>query len=113
MNPGKMDRLITLEKRVLTQDAEGGRVETWGELRKVWAELVKQDGREGVVAGADRASDDIHFRIRAMRSVDLSAGEYRAGYQSKFYDIHSVTEEGRGDRLMLTCRAYQGLSHHG
>lgn len=31
MNPGKLDRRITIQSRVMSKDATGARVETWAD----------------------------------------------------------------------------------
>jgi SPP1 family predicted phage head-tail adaptor len=109
MNPGKMDRRITVQVRTLTRDAAGGRVESWADTFDCWAEVVSQKPKEGIVADADRSIDDRQFRIRYK--AGLTSGTHRVLYQLKFYDILGIEEQGRQDRLLLTCRATQALSH--
>lgn len=109
MNPGKMDRRLTVQVRALTKDGAGGRVQTWTDSYKVWGEIVKHKGNEGMMADADRRTDEVQFRIRYRR--DIASDTHRILYQLKFYDITGIEEEGRQDRLLLTCRAVQSLSH--
>jgi SPP1 family predicted phage head-tail adaptor len=109
MNPGKMDRRITVQVRTLTKDAAGGRVETWADSFLCWAELVKTSQAETITADADRNIETRQFRIRWK--AGLASGTHRIFYQLKFYDITGIEEEGRLDRLLLTCRAVQALTH--
>jgi SPP1 family predicted phage head-tail adaptor len=109
MNPGRMDRRITVQVRTLTKDAAGGRVETWADSFKCWAEVVKQTASEGITADADRSTDERQFRIRYR--ANIASGTHRILYQLRFYNIEGITEEGRQDRLLVTCRAVQSLTH--
>jgi SPP1 family predicted phage head-tail adaptor len=109
MNPGKMDRRITIQARTLTKDAAGGRVETWADSFLCWAELVKTSQTETVTADADRNIEIRQFRIRYKSG--LASGTHRILYQLRFYDITGIDEEGRQDRLLLTCRATQSLTN--
>jgi SPP1 family predicted phage head-tail adaptor len=109
MNPGRMDRRLTVQVRTLTKDAAGGREEAWADAFDCWGEAVTQKASEGVTADADRATDDRQFRIRYKSGI--ASGTHRVLYQLKFYDITGITEEGRRDRLLLTCRAVQALAH--
>lgn len=109
MNPGKMDRRVTIQVRTLSKDAASGRVETWADAFQCWAEVVTQKASEGIAADADRSTDERQFRIRYKSGI--SSGTHRLLYQLRFYDITGITEEGRMDRMLLTCRATQSLSH--
>lgn len=108
MNPGKLDRRVQLQSRVLTKDAAGGRVETWAAAGSLWAEVVTQKQAEGVTADADRNQDERTFRIRYRSG--LASGTHRLVYQGRTYDILGITEEGRKSFLHLTTRAVQALS---
>ena len=109
MNPGKMDRRVTIQTRTLTKDTTGARVETWVDSFNVWAELVSNGSTEGVTADTDRETTDRQFRIRHKAS--LATGTHRLLYQLRFYDITGIAEEGRQDRMVLTCRTIQALTH--
>jgi len=109
MNPGKMDRRITVQARTLTKDAAGGRVETWADSFLCWAELVKTSQSEAITADSDRNIETRLFRIRYK--TGLASGTHRIFYQLRFYDITGIDEEGRQDRLLLTCRAVQSLTN--
>lgn len=108
MNPGKMDRRITIQKRAMTRDATGSTVETWtDESRRIFAEKVKYTGSETVISDADRARDFQQWRIRYR---DITPTEHRIVYQGKTYDISSVIEEGRRDSLLIDSAATQQIS---
>lgn len=107
-NPGLMNRRITIQERVVSKDATGGRVETWADAFKLWAQLLKDGGNEGTQAEAERSTQTRRFRVR-YRSV-LESGNYRVLYKLRFYDIESVEEEGVQDRMVLTCKSVKALT---
>lgn len=109
MNPGKLDRRITIQSRVMSKDATGARVESWADAFDCWAEIVTQKQAEGLAADADRATDERQFRVRYKAA--LSSGTHRIIYQLKFYDITGITEEGRQVSQLITARAVQSLTH--
>lgn len=109
VNPGRMDRKLTVQRRTLAKDAAGGRVETWVDAYDCWAEAVRTKQNETIAGDADRNIEDRQFRIRYR--ADIASGTHRIFYQLCFYDITAIDEEGRRDRLLLTCRAVQSLTH--
>ena len=107
MNPGKLDRRIVIQVRTLTRDSTGTHVETWADHATVWAEYVKHRGSMVAPADADRTQDDQQFRIR---SRTITPESHRILYKSKFYDIRSVSEEGRDGFLLINAVATQSIS---
>ncbi len=107
VNPGRLDRRIVLQRRVVSKDATGSRVETWADEMTLCAELVKHSGRESTLADAERSQDSQQFRIRFRT---LNSTDYRILYRSKFYDIRGTTEEGRREFLLLDAVATQSIS---
>lgn len=107
MNPGKMDRKLTIQARTLSQDGTGGRVETWADAYDVWAELIEMRAAEMVAAQSERTHALMKFRIRWKA---IAAGTHRILYRLKFYNILSIVEDGRNDRLVLTCESIQATT---
>ena len=107
MNFGKLDRRIVIQRRALTKDASGTKVETWADESTVWAEKVKDTGTSRESAGAERDINAQQFRIR-FRSIDPT--EQRIFYDLKFYDIKGTTEEGRQVSLLIDTVAIQSIS---
>lgn len=108
MNPGKLNRRLTIQERTLTADGAGGRVETWVDAFDCWGELVAQKQTESQKADSDRNEETTTFRIRYKSG--LGSGTHRVLYQLRFFDIRGITEEGIKNTLLLDCRAIQALS---
>lgn len=106
MNPGRLDRRLLVQKRTVGRDTTGSPVKTWADDGTVWAELVRQSGRERSGGDAVRDVTETQFRLRA-RTLDASA--YRLSYQGRIYDIKAVDEEGRNRMLLVTCETRRGL----
>lgn len=107
MNPGKLNRRITVQSRTLTRDATGGKVEAWTTLKQLWAEQLNQKQIESTLGGSERNVEDVHFRIRYYPS--LASGTNRVTYNSRTFDIVGITEEGIRTSLILSCRSVGGL----
>lgn len=106
-NNGKMDRRITIEKRTITRDAEGGNVETWATHANCWAEKVDTRGKESEVADADRSANETQFRVRYKPW--LTSSGYQIIYRGEKYNITHVKEEGRFDTQLLTTTRTEGV----
>ena len=107
-NPGNMDRRLTVQVKSSSHDAAGGRLESWVDAFKVWAEQLGQKAAERVLSDAERNSDSRVFRIRYNSSIQ--ADIHRIYYNSQFYDITGITEEGIKDRMLVTCRSLKSLT---
>lgn len=105
-NPGKLNRRLTVQTRILTKDDTGGRVESWIDTSQVWGEMLEQRQSEAVNSDAERVTTATIFRIRYMA---ISAGDNRIKYSGQTYGIEGVVEEGIRNTLKLTCRALGGL----
>lgn len=102
MNSGKMDRLITVQVRAVTQSETGGRVELWTTTFRPWAQLVSQQGGEQTQAEGDKPTETAVFRIRYAA---IASNTHRVLWNSQTYNILHIAEEGRRDSLLLTCRS--------
>jgi SPP1 family predicted phage head-tail adaptor len=108
MNPGRLDRRITLQQLTPTRDEIGSVIEAWENQYVLWAEIPKQNGNESLIADADRASESRQFRIRYRAGISPNA--HRVSYQDKTYDIRHIGEEGRQNYLLITATWNQSIT---
>lgn len=101
MQSARLDRKITLQQSITTQDTYGEPDVTWSDYADVWAEVRTQSGREIFSAGKVAEVDAI-FKIRYISSLDET---WRIVYGSRNYDIKSIKELGRQDGLEILARA--------
>ena len=97
-NPGRLDRRITIQEDVGTQDAAGQPVSDWQDIAAnptVWAEVVPVGGSEVFQAKQCGAETVKKFRIRWRGDV---TAKMRVVYDSDNYDIADVAEDRRFER---------------
>lgn len=109
MNPGRMNRRLTIQARTLTKDSAGGKAETWADSFDCWGELMASKGSEGIAANADRPKRELKFRIRYKSGIN--AGTHRVLYQLAFYDIEEIIEQGIKDKMIIRCSSIQSLTN--
>lgn len=106
MNPGKLNRRVIIQARTLTRDSTGSPVESWADSATVWAEAVTQKGAESSMADSERGRDTRQFRIR-YRAITSESN--RLLYQSSFYNITGITEEGIRTSILLDTVATKSI----
>lgn len=102
MQPGRMDRRITLLQRSLARNSAGEQVATYTELATVWGQRLDVTGREFFTSQTTIAEGSARFRIR-YRS-DLTTVD-RLSEGGLTYDIQQIAELGRQDGLELVAVA--------
>lgn len=105
INPGKLDRVISIMRREKTRDSMGGEVITLADyMPQVWAESVDIKGREFRAAGSLRSETTHAFRIRYIAELNYDTGNYAITYENRTLDIVSVAEEGRYLTQLIQCK---------
>jgi len=106
MNPGKLDRRITLQSLEVARGNAGGVSESWTEVDTVWAEKVEQSTREFRSAVALRSEVNRMFRIRYR--TDITA-KHRVLFDGRIHEIvGDPTEENFKEFLLLACNYTEG-----
>jgi SPP1 family predicted phage head-tail adaptor len=103
MIAGKLRQRVTIQERVLNQDAYGHPAPTWSTLYDTWAELVNVSGRENWANESVLNSTDQVFKIRWRSGIEPEMSVYYNGirYQIAGYPIDPT---GRKRELLLTCK---------
>lgn len=106
MNPGKLNRRVTIKQLAAGQDEIGQPVQTWSDVATVWAHVMHLNGAETIKANADTSSVKASVRIRRRSGVDAGMRVYHG---STVYEIKAVLpdEESR-ERLDLACEVVNG-----
>lgn len=108
MNPGRLDRRVSLEVRTKTVDDTGTRVESWAVESAIWAELLATTGSESTPADALRERQATKWKIRHRV---VASNTHRIVYNSKTYEITGIEETGgRENFLILETYALGGMS---
>jgi SPP1 family predicted phage head-tail adaptor len=100
---GRLDRLITLQTRVLTRNAQGEEVVSYTDLADVWASKVDLRGREYFAAQQVNAEVTTRWQIYYRSDITYL---HAVVYDGVTYDIQQVSEIGRriGLELMTVAR---------
>ncbi len=111
LNAGELDRRVTLQKYALTRNADNEPLETWADIRTVWASWRRASARETLAGAQVSASATDIFEIRwASDLAELDAKD-RVVYQGRAYDVVAVAEIGRREGLRIDAvRPADGLS---
>ena len=102
---GNLDRRIIIQQYSESADSFGERDKTWTTYSTVWAEKIDGSGSEKDVNNQIVAEQSIDFRIRYDSGV---TEEMRINYDSKHYNIESISEEGRERFLLLKTYKVDG-----
>ncbi len=102
MRSGRLDRIITLQRAITTQDSYGEEIKTWTDIADVWAERQQLRGEERWQAQQTVAKIEAIYRIRwkaGLTPIDRLIDDGR------IYDIQACSEIGRREGLELQVSA--------
>lgn len=102
MRAGKLDRMITIERKSETVSDSGAVVAAWTATATVRAEIVTASANEFLTGFGEAESGNIVFRIRYLAGITTAD---RVSYAGKIHDLKDVTEIGRRRGLELRAVA--------
>lgn len=115
MEAGRLDRFITIQRKVVTQDDAGETIETWSTIALAkpasWGPIV---GDERFNAPQFLATEQVEFRIRYSPEVADLSPQDRIIYPAlasasdvpetrRIYDILDPSEIGRREGIKIKC----------
>lgn len=101
MKAGALDRRITIQNRVETQNSFGEAEITYEDMTSVWAEVRPLTGREYFSAAQYVPEAKLKIRIRYRAGI---TEKQRIIYQGETYDIGYIAELGRREGLELIVK---------
>lgn len=109
LNPGALDRRITVQARTETRDDEGGTVVTYADELDLWAQKVTETSSEARRLLSIRSGAEIVFRIRWRSTLTSS---HRIVFDGRTYDIVGDPVEdsahGRHEAMLVAARYTAG-----
>lgn len=100
MNPGLLDRLITIQTPTVATDEYGSTGESsWSTLVQCWARVQPQGASESVQADKRQTQGNTLFTIYYRSGVNNRG---RIVYNSENYNITDVQEVGYRQYLQIT-----------
>lgn len=102
MNPGNLNKRITLQQQTEEQDASGQLLDNWADIATVWAAIEPLSGRE--FFAAQQVNSEVTTKIR-IRYRDGIKAYMRIKYGERIFDIQSVIDpKEQHKELVLMCR---------
>lgn len=106
MNPGSLDRLVSLQSKTATKDAAGAPVLTWATYETVWARKVEQGSREFRAFGETLAETTALFTVRYLSTI---TAEHRIICDSRTFEVVAPPlEQGRRELLLIQAKEVKG-----
>lgn len=103
MRSGPADRLITIQSKTVEKDEYGEEIETWTEVKKIWAMRRDLRGKEFYAAQQLNAEINTVFKTRYVSGI--TPDSHRVVYDGLTYNILAVVELGRREALELMVKA--------
>ncbi|MCE8523356.1 phage head closure protein [Ruegeria pomeroyi] len=97
---GKLDRQITLERKVETVAASGAVTFEWLQFATIRAELVQRSADEYLAGFGEAEAGGAVFRVRYLAGITVAD---RVTFDGVAYDIDEIAELGRKRALELRC----------
>jgi len=103
MNPGKLNKRVTIKFQPQTKDAKGRTPGEWQELVTVWASIEPLSVKD--LLSADKVNYDASLKVRIRYRAGITA-DMRIDYGSRIFQIISppidYLEQHR--ELLLLCK---------
>lgn len=102
---GRMNERVQVHFATTTVNTYGERVQAWEALGTYWAEVkyFPLRSKEGEAAGQETVMQAVQF---VMRSNSTIGEAMRAYWNSRLYDIESLSLDETKQYLTLTCKQY-------
>ena len=99
IDPGKLDRRITLRSATIAKDSFGEDVRTYSDLANVWAKVdYRGTPKEGEDTEKLTSLNKVRFTVRYRSDVDATV---KISWGGKTYEIEGVSLEGRERYLII------------
>ena len=101
---GRLDRIIEIQRRIVTRDSFGSELETWAALDTVWAHVNQTGADEKFENNANRnlVTRDARMTIHYRDDIDETM---RVIYDERAWDIRGIAEIGFRKKLELFVQA--------
>lgn len=104
MDPGKLDKRITIERASEAPDTAGQVIQTWSVFSKAWASYKAGSGAESFTSDQRSSKSSAVFRIRYQAGVNP---KMRVLFDGEYWEIEAVHPVGRRDHLDLVCHSFE------
>ncbi len=104
IDPGKLNRRITIQQQATTQDSYGEETQNWSDIKSCWAEIHTASSRE-VYAAAGYVSELSHVITIRYASIPTIKAGMRVAYSNRTFRIQAVDDVNEShESLSLLCQ---------
>lgn len=90
---GRLDRRITIQKKVVAQDNLLNEAETWSDYHTCWAAVSGVSNREYFAARQQHEENVVSFKVRGCaRLKEVDKINYRIVFEDHVYDINYIDD---------------------
>lgn len=105
INPGKLNRRIIIQKRIIAADNLGNEISTWEDWRTLWAGVNSLFGKEYWAAAEVGQEDTMVFTVRWSPALDALLSEKeitrcRILFRGGVYAVKDYDNPGYSNRLV-------------
>lgn len=105
INPGKLNKRITIQQHTATQDENANEILQWSDYITTWAEVNNLYGQEYWAAAAHGQEDTVVFTVRYSKKLQRLADEktlteYRIIFRGIAYYITGYDNIGYRNKLV-------------
>jgi len=102
MNPGRLNRRVTLQQQTVERDTVGQAKPVWTDVVTVWAAVLPLRGREYFESA--KVNSEITVRVVIRYRADVKPS-WRVKHGADAYDIIEIINPADGKReLQLMCK---------
>lgn len=106
LEPGLMDREITIQTATVAEDPDTGQdVSDWDDSGTVWAQWLPESARETWQARQIDATVEGIYKVYDISPRPTPDTSQIIGHDGRTYDVKGVTEIGRGEGLLIAVAA--------
>lgn len=107
---GSLNKRVTFQRKVATQNEWGQPLESWVDFCTVWANIKTKSGSsfanaEQQAGGTEISLTSTSIRIRKRDGIDAAM---RVLYSARIYDIRAVLPDDEGDEFLDVAVAIGG-----
>ncbi|MEM6681808.1 MAG: phage head closure protein [Pseudomonadota bacterium] len=103
LDPGDLDRRITLQRKTETKNTLGQPTEAWSTYATVWAQKMEKSVRSVFTSDQMQANRNVIFRIRYRAGISDTDAVF---FEGQRFQIRGISEYGRRVGLDLECEVY-------
>ena len=98
---GKLDKRVTIQRHIVTQDEVGNEQQEWVDYHSCWAAVNGVSNKEYWEAREQHEENTVNFKVRFCNKLSaLNKIDYRIVFANRYYDITDIDNMLFADSLL-------------